>query len=215
MTADSEEIPRGAAARLEAVLVTIATKAGDEMEATATLGDLFEHLRERAYGLLLLILALPCCLPFVYLLPQIAALPILLLALQMAIGRPAPWLPARLRQREFQVRHMANVLKRSRRYLALAEWFAHPRLAALTGPTGQRIVGAVLLVPAFSILVPLPLTNTVPGIAVAAVAIGLIERDGLFVLGGLLVGLTWVAALVLGGQAALSALIGLITEMLQ
>ena len=72
---------------------------GENGEAVEiTLGELFDALQARAFGILLLVLALPCCLPFVYIIPQIVALPMLLLAGQMAAGRTSPWLPERLRQ---------------------------------------------------------------------------------------------------------------------
>ena len=71
----------------------------------------------------------------------------------------------------------------------------------MTSRSATRLIGALLLIPCASILVPLPLTNTVPGIAVALAAVGLIERDGLFVLMGLIGGLIWVALLFIGGPA--------------
>ena len=73
----------------------------------------------------------------------------------------------------------------------------------------DRVVGIGLVICALSIL--LPLTNIVPGIGVAIIAIGLIERDGLTVLGGLAVGLGWVVLLAVGGVAALTGLAQLVT----
>ena len=73
--------------------------------------------------------------------------------------------------------------------------------------TATRIIGALLIVPCLSILVPLPLTNTVPGIGVALTAIGLIERDALFVVFGLLIALIWVAILAIGGPALIYLLV--------
>ena len=157
----------------------------------------------------MLLLALPCCLPFVYGLPQIVALPMLLLAGQMALGHQTPWLPSAIRSRKLAIGAAQNVVRRAAPYLRIAEWFAHPRLTTLTGPVGTRVVGAILLVPTASILVPLPLTNTVPGIAVAIVSVGLVERDGLFVAAGLVLGILWVLALIIGGHAAISALFNL------
>ena len=49
-----------------------------------------------------------------------------------------------------------------------------------------------------SVLVPLPATNTVPGIGVAIASIGLITRDGLLVLAGLFIGTAWILLLVVG-----------------
>lgn len=184
--------------------------AGDEI----TLGQLFEAMEERAFGLLLLLLALPCCLPFIYLLPQIVALPMLFLAGQLAWGRHSPWLPAALAGRRVGVASMVRVIERARPWLAIAEWIAHPRLAALSGRTGSRIAGALLLIPTASILVPLPLTNTVPGIGVAVASVGLVERDGLLLVAGILIGLLWVAALVIGGGVAIAMLSDFVGRML-
>lgn len=203
----ADDAPVGATAQIEAILSAFAER------GEISLGELFDAMEERAYGLLLLLLALPCCLPFVYLLPQIVALPMLVLASQLALGRPSPWLPQSLRNRRFQVASLSAVIARAKPYLRIVEWFAFPRLAMLTSHLGSRIVGALLMVPTASILVPLPLTNTMPGIGVAIASVGLIERDGLLVLGGLLVGLLWVAALVIGGQAAISLLIDFIGQM--
>ena len=169
----------------------------------ATLGDVLNRLDERAYGFLLLLLALPCCLPFVYLLPQIVALPMLALAGQLGAGRRHPWLPAALNNRSFSIAAFEKVLTRSERYVGWVESIARPRLRPVTGHGGARIVGALLLVPTASILVPLPSTNTIPGIGVAITSIGLIERDGVLVIAGLLIGFLWVGLLVfLGAEAA-------------
>jgi len=169
----------------------------------AKFGDIIDRLDERAFGLLLLLFALPCCLPFVYLLPQLVALPMLALAGQMAAGRHHPWLPARLHERSFSVRSFRNVLDRSEKYVGWVERFARPRLRPVTGHLATRLVGLLLLVPTASILVPLPSTNTVPGIGVAIAALGLIERDGALVILGLVIGFIWVALLLtLGFEAA-------------
>ncbi|MEC9343373.1 MAG: exopolysaccharide biosynthesis protein [Pseudomonadota bacterium] len=190
--------PRGATAKLEAVLDSFRDK------GSMSLGELFAAMEERAFGLVLLVLALPCCLPFVYLLPQIVALPMLLTAGQMALGRASPWLPERLAARQIPIAALSSVVARARPYLRFVEWFAHPRIPAVTGRFGSRLAGLLLLVPTASILVPLPLTNTLPGIGVAIASVGLIERDGLLVLGGLVLGIAWVLALIVGGEAAIS-----------
>ena len=172
--------------------------------ATASFGDVVERLDERAFGLMLLLLALPCCLPFIYLLPQLVALPMLALCGQLAAGRHGPWLPKKLRERRFEVAHFTSVLDKADRYIKFFERFARPRFSFLTDGVGGRVVGAILLVPTASILVPLPSTNTVPGIGVAIASVGLVERDGLLVILGLAVGLLWVGLLAFFGLEAAS-----------
>jgi hypothetical protein len=208
--------PRGALAKIEAILkphLTPQTQSAEEQtaenggaeasKATISLGALSDLMEERAFGLLLLVLALPCCLPFVYILPQLVALPMVVLATQMAMGRRAPWLPETLRKRQLPVAGLLDVVSRAKRYGGWLERFAHPRFPSFTGDRAARVIGALLIVPCLSILVPLPLTNTVPGIGVALVAMGLIERDALFVVMGLIAALVWVAILAIGGPAVI------------
>ena len=193
---------RGVLGELKAIA---STESADSEEAkTATLGDVISRLDERAFGMMLLLLALPCCLPFIYLLPQIVALPMLALAGQLALGRHAPWLPSKLKNRNFQISHFEGVLERSDKYLGVIERFAKPRLTFLTDQPGIRVIGALLIVPTASILIPLPSTNTIPGIGVAIASLGLIERDGVLILFGLMIGLCWVALLGFFGLEAAS-----------
>ncbi|MEM9880263.1 MAG: exopolysaccharide biosynthesis protein [Pseudomonadota bacterium] len=170
-----------------------------DTDGTISLGQLSDAMEERAFGLMLLVLAIPCCLPFVYLLPQIVAVPMAVLVGQMALGRKSPWLPDALRARRLPVEGFRSVLARVRKWGGWLERLTHQRFAGLTNTLAARIVGALLFVPCLSILVPLPLTNTVPGIGIAVASAGLIERDGLFVIGGVLIALIWVGLLLIGG----------------
>ena len=213
---ENEDKMLGATAFLRAMLADLesgnggraapADSDGVESRTHATLGDVADRLDERAFGLMLLLLALPCCLPFVYGLPQIVALPMLALAGQMALGRDSPWLPSGLASRRFEIAGFRSVLDRAQRYLGWIENIARPRFAKVTSPLAVRITGALLLVPCASILVPLPGTNTAPGIGVAVAAVGMIERDGLLIAIGLVIGFLWVAALLIFGAEAASAL---------
>ena len=200
---DAQMPPRGALAKIEHIL----HQAESDDDGNITLGALSDAMEERAFALLLLILALPCCLPFVYLLPQIVALPMAFLAWQMARGRRSPWLPETLRRRNLPVKGLLDITARTKRYAGWLERLAHPRLTGLTGAGGMRFLGTLLVIPTLSILVPLPLTNTIPGIGVAIASAGLIERDGIFVVLGLLVGLGWVLVLLIGGPALLYFLV--------
>ncbi|MEO1656949.1 MAG: exopolysaccharide biosynthesis protein [Pseudomonadota bacterium] len=205
------EIPR-VTVLLSNVLERVSLEgSGDEAgEDTISLAGLIHALEERAFGLGILILALPCCIPFLYGIPQVVALPMLALAAQLAAGRNEPWLPQSLAKREVPVGGLQDVVGRTRRYLGFLEKLASPRLQFLSSGVGARIVGAVMLIPTASILVPLPSTNTVPGIGVAIASVGLLERDGLLIIAGLGLGLVWVAALVIFGSEVASIIIDMI-----
>ncbi|MEM1396177.1 MAG: exopolysaccharide biosynthesis protein [Pseudomonadota bacterium] len=200
--ANTASAPKGAIVTLRSILSRSVDASGPEKDPQ--LGDIVDQLDERAFGFILLLLALPCCLPFVYILPQIVALPMLALAGQLAIGKRHPWLPNKFRTRTVNAGAFASVLDRAEKYVGWVEAIAQPRVTFLTGHLGARLFGALLLIPCASILVPVPATNTVPGIGVAIASLGLIERDGVLTVLGVGIGLLWVALLLIVGVEAAS-----------
>lgn len=182
-------------AGLIAALESIAETAPEE---GLTLGAFAHQLGERVFGVLLFALAIPVCMPFLYGIPQIVALPMMVIALQMAAGRAQPWMPKRFRDRVMAREGLTRTARWARKWFGWVEALAHPRLTLLSGPTAERLVGGVFVVFCTSILIPLPATNTTPGIAIVLASIGLITRDGLLVLAGLVLGVAWVSLLVIG-----------------
>ncbi len=178
------------------LLQTIEMMAADAPEEGFSLRDIFDRLDERAFGAALFILSLPVCIPGLYVIPQIVSLPMMALAGQMAAGREEPWLPEKFSRRKINREGLEKTAGFGRKWFGWIERFARPRLQFLTGRLAERIVGAIMCVFCASILVPLPLTNTVPGIAVAIAAFGLMARDGLLVTGGLVLGSVWVTGLI-------------------
>ena len=180
--------------------------ASDAHGETVTLDWIMGQLNERAFGLFLLILALPCCIPFLYGIPQIVALPLMFVSAQILIGRRVPWLPTGLAARSVAATDLRSLAERAGPWLRRIEALSRPRLGALTRVPFDRIVGAALVLFSASILVPLPGTNTVPGFAVVIVAMGLLQRDGILVILGGVLGTVWIATLLLAG-ATLASLI--------
>ena len=177
------------------------------LDGSVSLGWILDRLHERAFGLFLLILALPCCIPFLYGVPQVVALPLAFVSAQIVAGRRAPWLPDGLRSRRVPAERLEELSRRAGPWLRRLEAVSTPRLAGLTRPPTDRIVGLALVLFSASILVPLPGTNTVPGIAVVLVAMGLLQRDGVLVAGGGVLGTAWILTLLFAG-ATLASFIG-------
>lgn len=173
------------------------------------LGTLVDALGERTFGLVMLVLALPCAIPFLYGVPQIVSVPMVFVAGQMLLGRKALWLPDRLRTRSFARADFVAMMERARPWLERFERLARPRLGVLASPPLERLVGLAMLIASLSIALPLPLTNTVPGIGVAIIALGLIERDGLLILGGALVALIWIGFLAFAGTTVVAFVLSL------
>ena len=197
-----------AAASDMAISARLARLAEDAPQAEVTLAWILGELRERAFGLFLLILALPCCIPFLYGIPQVVALPLMFISAQVALGRPTPWLPARLATREVSREGLQSLSDRAGPWLRRIEALSRPRLTALTRAPMDRVVGLALVLFSASILVPLPATNTVPGFAVVVVAMGLLQRDGILVVLGAILGTAWIASLIFAGATLVSLLRG-------
>lgn len=182
------------------LLGAIEAMANEASDAGLTLAEITDRLDERAFGALLFVLALPVSIPFLYGVPQVVAVPMLALAAQMALGRAEPWLPGGLARRTMSKASLDQVARGARKWFGWLEIFARPRLQFLASRPAERLIGLLLLVFCLSILVPLPATNTVPGIAVAIVSFGLLSRDGLLILPGLSLGTAWITGLLIVGE---------------
>lgn len=167
--------------------------ADDGGEAGLTLHQIRDRLDERAYGLLILLLAIPCLVPGLYGVPQAVGVIIILVAAQLLIGREEPWLPRRvlnLRARGKWLKTMADFAETR---LGWVDRLSRPRLLMFATGAGERMAALFMILATLTIV--LPMTNTIPSIALALLSVGLIQRDGLFVLGGAVVAIGWLTLL--------------------
>ncbi|MEO0607917.1 MAG: exopolysaccharide biosynthesis protein [Pseudomonadota bacterium] len=187
-------------------LQSLEAMAADAPDIGLSLHQILDRLEERAFGAMLFILALPCAIPFLYGVPQVVSLPMLALTLQMLSGREEPWLPAKFGQRMIPKASLERTSRFGRKWFGWLEIISHPRLTFLTGKAMERVLALFLTAFCASILVPLPLTNSTPALAVAIVAFGLMARDGILVLLGVLLGSAWIAILLTGSTWIISSL---------
>ena len=192
-------------------LQSLEAMANEAPEDGFSLHAILDRLEERAFGAMLFILALPCAIPFLYGVPQIVSLPMLALTLQMLAGRNEPWLPEKFGTRKIDKAGLTRMSGFGRKWFGWLERISHPRLTFLTGKSMERVVALFLTAFAASILVPLPLTNSTPAIAVAIVAFGLMARDGILVILGSILGSVWIGILLTGSTWIISSLKDMIT----
>jgi len=176
-------------------------------DETVTLGELRDRLARRGFGLLMIVLALPTLIPI---LPPgsaaIIGLLYILLSLQMLFGKDEPWLPARMSRYRLSARTIRALRTRGIPFLQRVERFSRPRPLSLDDRVVSRGVALVVLVLGIILFTPLPFLNTLPALAVLLMGIGLLNRDGVFIAGGLL--LTVVILLIIGfGLGTLYALV--------
>jgi hypothetical protein len=165
--------------------------------APLTVAGIVEHFHERGFGFLLFLFALPAALPLPGLgINLIIAMPLIFLTAQQAAGRYAVWFPAGIRRRTIARARFVGFIEAAEPLLRRIEFLISPRLGWVTRGIFSNLIGVSGLLMALSITVPLPLTNTVPAMGIALMALGVLMRDGLTVIAGMALGLLWVAMLV-------------------
>ncbi|MDO8326977.1 MAG: exopolysaccharide biosynthesis protein [Cypionkella sp.] len=146
--------------------------------------DLLDGIRLHARATLLILFAIPNLLPGIPGTSAITGLPLVFLTLQMLLGRPI-WLPGVIAKRSLKRIDLLAVLTRAEPWLARVERVLRPRLSGLTAPQILQIWGGLGLLLSILIMLPIPLGNMLPALSILLIALGLLERDGLFVLAGL------------------------------
>lgn len=167
--------------------------ADDGGEAGLTLHQIRDRLDERAYGLLILILTIPCLVPGLYGVPQAVGVIIIIVAAQLLIGREEPWLPRRVLNLRAKGKWLKAMADFAETRLGWVDRLSRPRLLMFATGAGERMAAVFMILATLTIV--LPMTNTIPSVALALLSVGLIQRDGLFVLGGAAVATGWLTLL--------------------
>ena len=166
-----------------------------------TVGEMIERVEgQDGPGPVLLILTLPVLLPLPPGFSMLLALPLLLVAPQIMIGRDEIWLPGFLRHRSIKRDDLKGVLKRFLPPLQKVEMVVKPRLRFLTGRVGAGLAGLGCTLLAIVLVLPIPFANLAPALAICAFALGLTRKDGLFILGGYALIAVAVVAIVWGAH---------------
>jgi hypothetical protein len=157
---------------------------------TITVGEIKNSLHERGFGVLLAIAALPLCLP-VPVPPgytTLFSIPLFIFSIQMIIGMQAPWLPAWIEKKEIKRTSLEKMVIKANPWLKKIEKRLQPRLTYISVHTWERIIGIFAFVFAVSISLPIPLTNFPPGWGILIMSLGLLSKDGITILIGMIVG---------------------------
>jgi hypothetical protein len=147
------------------------------------LRDLNQGVGQKSFGLTLLLLALPSALPVPapgYSTPFGIAL--LLISLQMILGRQSVWLPASMARIRIPPKLAAKLAEAAQSFLLRSERWVRPRQVWVQ--TRAARAGLALIVAAMALLMtlPIPLTNTAPAMVIFLIGMALAESDGLLAL---------------------------------
>lgn len=177
--------PKNGRRRLSEILRELADEPGRER---VSVGDILTTMSGRASAALLFLFAAPNVIPAPPGTSALLGLPMIYLASQMMLRRQ-PWLPGVIAARSMRIDDFAALVNRAVPMLARAERMLRPRFLVLVNPTAERIIGGFCLILALVVALPIPLGNMLPAFAVSVLALGFLERDGLWVIIGAVLGL--------------------------
>lgn len=173
-----------------------------------SLRDLISALGDRSFVPLMILFALPNVLSFVPGASVISGLPLLFVAVQLLFRRPSVWLPNILADRSIDHGVFTRVITHALPWIEWVERMARPRYWPFSRASGERLIGAASLLMAIFLFLPIPFANSLPAISVIMLALGLGERDGLWLAGGIITSLTSTAlvfAIFAAGTFAISS----------
>lgn len=178
---------------LSSLLLALAQR---EDAARVSIDDLLQALGDRALGALIFFFAFPNVLPLPPGTSFILGAPLVFLVGQLMLSMP-PWLPHFIGKRSMAQPDFAALVARIVPWLVRAEKLLRPRLQALSSEPMERVIGAVSLLLALLVVLPIPFGNMLPALAISCMALGLLERDGVWIVLGLIT--SAVAAVVVSG----------------
>ncbi|QKX01230.1 exopolysaccharide biosynthesis protein [Wolbachia endosymbiont of Dipetalonema caudispina] len=156
-----------------------------------TLFDIKTTLHERSFGILIMIFSLPLSLPIPV--PPgyttILSIPLILLSLQFLFGFNSPWMPYWLEKKAFKRSTIILVVDKISPILKKIEKFMKPRIPFIFYGPGEKILAFITLLCAIIIALPLPFTHFLPAIGTTFISLGIIGKDGLLSILGILISL--------------------------
>jgi hypothetical protein len=178
------------------------------------LRTIVEHLHFRGLPALIVLLCVPFLFPVA--IPGLSipfGVAIALCGLRLGLGHNF-WMPEFLLRREISYELLQKLVGTAAKFYRKVEKLVRPRMHFLQRWPGMInlmgfmiMIGGILL--SLPIPPPFPLTNTIPGLAVIFMALGIMERDGVCTLigyGFAVLGLCYVGAIFFLGAAGVQQL---------
>jgi hypothetical protein len=175
-TSELKQKPRRAARAFIHASVALQRLHDEAAKDHFTLSWLMTSLRNRSFGMIMLLLALAAIPPGVSIL---AGLLLMVPAFQMIAGYSAPSFPRRIADRPLPTRHFVALVQRAVPVLKYLETMIHPRWPTPLEAT-KRIVGMIVVILSSTLVfAPIPLSNVVPALLIALISLAYLEEDGL------------------------------------
>jgi hypothetical protein len=154
---------------------------------TVTVRDILELVGEQGLLILCMILMLPFLLPVSV--PGVSTIfSLVVMLVGFSVTTNWLWLPDRIMNRKIDSQTLVNSMQKGANIFSRLDGLVRPRLLRLSDNRFiNRLNGMALIFGGILLIFPLglvPFSNTLPGIAVLLLAAGMLQRDGLFIIGG-------------------------------
>jgi hypothetical protein len=164
-------------------------------------------LRDRSFAPLMLIFAAPNVFLFIPGSSVFTSLPLMVLAVQLILGLPDVWLPRFVADRSIDRVSFDRIVTAAMPWIERIERLAKPRWWPASYRLAERVIGMATLILAVFLFLPIPFANGLPALSIVMLALGLSERDGYWLTGGLF--LTLISVAFVAGMIAVGALAAL------
>ncbi len=153
-------------------------------------GELVSIFQDRGFGPLLLIPSLIAFLPTGAIpgVPSLCGITLFFICIQVAANKDHPWLPSKLEKRSVSREKIVAGVDKALPYVKKIEHFLRPRMLFLSRAPVKNIV-ALYCAAASLCMIPLellPFAAALPSFALAITAVGMTNRDGLFITAGII-----------------------------
>ena len=147
-----------------------------------TIGQLLQIFGVRGFAFLIFILALLNVV--IFMVPGLSlllGLPLVILTVQMVLGLHTPLFPSFVRRRTLSRALLVRGLELGIDGLSRVEHLFRPRFWLIAGGHMDRLHSLLALLMAVLMTIPVPLLNLPPSFGLIALALGIMQRDGIFI----------------------------------
>lgn len=153
------------------------------------INDLVDAMQSVGYGLVMMIFSFALVVPLPPPLPSLVAIPLLIFSTQLMLGYDSAKLPKMFAKISVKRSIVLVLVQKSAPYIGKIEKILRPRLLFITSRFFERIVGFFILLFSLFVMMPIPFSNFIPGLGILIISFGLLGKDGLVIICGLIVGI--------------------------
>ncbi len=174
-----------------------------------SLGEIVDKLKDKGLALLIAVLSFPVALPI----PTppgfttLFGVPLCILTAQLIYRSEHPWLPMWLRNRTIKTETFRSFVDKSKPLFAKISRFLKPRHPSMLTESSERMVGVLAFLCSLSVALPILFGNAVPSAAIFIMALGIMYRDGLSVIIGMIIAV--VGLIISSSVVVIVALLGM------